>query len=315
MEGKRAVGVAWDNGTESGEVRGGEVILSAGSFVSPQLLMLSGIGERRELERHGIEVVHELPGVGENLQEHLDITLEFKAKSTAPYGISWKALPRNILHVLDWIFRRRGVFASTTADGGAFVSTVPGVERPDIQLFFCAGVANTQNASGFTGHGFLMHVCELRPKSIGRLRLKSADPKVKPSILYNFFRGEGTMDSLREGLKICRRLVARRRSRRTSTTRWRRGRRCRATGRWRRSSARRWGRCSIPVGTCSMGTGPRGGGRSGIAPGARGRGIAGDRCVGDAGDRFGEHDGGDLLHRREGRRPDQGSYSLRLKWS
>jgi choline dehydrogenase len=208
MEGKRAVGMAWDNGTESGEVRGKEVILSTGAFVSPQLLMLSGIGDPAELKRHGIPVVHALPGVGGNLQEHLDITLEYRTKTTTAYGISWRALPRNVLHVLDWFFRRRGLFASNTAEGGAFVSTVPGVERPDIQLFFCAAVANTQNARGFTGHGFLLHVTDLRPKSIGRIRLKSADPKVKPSILYNFFRGEATMDALREGLKICRKLVS-----------------------------------------------------------------------------------------------------------
>jgi choline dehydrogenase-like flavoprotein len=113
--------------------------------------MLSGIGPSQELKRHGIAVAHDLPGVGGNLQDHLDVTLEYKAKSTAPYGISWKALPRNAVHVLDWFFRRRGLFASTTAESGAFVSTDPNSERPDIQLFFCAGVGNTQNSAGFTG--------------------------------------------------------------------------------------------------------------------------------------------------------------------
>ena len=207
MDGKRAVGVAWERNGETGSTRGREIILSAGSFVSPQLLMLSGIGSRRDLERLGIPVVHDLPGVGENLQDHLDVTIEYRAKSTAPYGISWKALPRNVLHVLDWLVRRRGLFASTTAEGGAFVSTKPGVDRPDIQLFFCAAVGNTQNAAGFTGHGFLMHVCDLRPGSIGRLRLKSADPKEKPSIVYNFFRGNSTMDALRDGIRIARKII------------------------------------------------------------------------------------------------------------
>jgi len=208
MEGKRAVGIAWKNGAEAGEIRGKEIILSAGSFVSPQLLMLSGIGNARELERYGIPVVADLPGVGENLQDHLDITLEYRTKTTAPYGISWRALPRNILHVLDWIFRRRGLFATTTAEAGGFVSTRPEVERPDIQLFFCAAVGNTQNAAGFTGHGFLVHATDLRPGSVGRLRLKSADPNEKPSILFNFFRDASTMDALREGVKIIRRIVA-----------------------------------------------------------------------------------------------------------
>lgn len=208
MEGSRAVGVAWRGAQGSGETRAREVILSAGSFVSPQLLMLSGIGDGRELARHGIEIVQDLPGVGANLQDHLDVTLEYRAKTTAPYGISWKALPRNILHVLDWLLRRRGLFASTTAEGGAFLSTIEGVERPDIQLFFCTAVGNTQNAAGFTGHGFLMHVCQLRPGSVGRLRLRSADPKDKPLILYNFLRGDSTMDVLRAGIRIARRIIA-----------------------------------------------------------------------------------------------------------
>jgi choline dehydrogenase len=203
MEDKKAVGVAWDDD----ELRGREIILSAGTFVSPHLLMLSGIGNARELARHKINLVQDLPGVGENLQDHLDITLEFKAKDTTPYGLSWKALPRNILHVLDWVFRRRGLFASTTAESGGFVSTDPATKRPDIQLFLCSAKGNTQSASGFTGHSFLLHVTELRPGFIGKLSLKSADPKTKPSILFNIFRGASNEGALRKGLQLCRQLV------------------------------------------------------------------------------------------------------------
>jgi choline dehydrogenase-like flavoprotein len=208
LDGRRATGVAWRRGGEEGTLAAREVILSAGSFVSPQLLMLSGIGNARDLARHGIAPVHDLPGVGENLQDHLDVTLEYRARSTAPYGISWRALPRNALHVLDWFARRRGLFASTTGEGGAFLSTDPRSDRPDIQLFFCTGRANTQAASGFTGHGFLMHVCQLRPGSLGRLTLKSADPTEKPAILYNFFRGDSTTEPLRRGIRIAREIVA-----------------------------------------------------------------------------------------------------------
>ena len=206
---RRATGVAWKRGGETGDDRRhARSSSAAGAFVSPQLLMLSGIGKARELAKHGIALVHDLPGVGENLQDHLDVTLEYRAKSTTPYGISWKALPRNIVHVLDWIFRKRGLFSSTTGEGGGFLSTDPAVERPDIQLFFCTGRANTQAASGFTGHGFLMHICQLRPGSIGRVALKSADHGDKPSILFNFFRGDSTMDALREGIRIARKIMA-----------------------------------------------------------------------------------------------------------
>ncbi|MEW9836375.1 GMC family oxidoreductase [Mesorhizobium marinum] len=208
FDGSRATGVAWRRGDETGTLDAREVILSAGSFVSPHLLMLSGVGRARDLARHGIDVVRDLPGVGENLQDHLDVTLEYRAKSTTPYGISWKALPRNVLHVGDWLLRRRGLFSSTTGEGGGFVSTDPASERPDTQLFFCTGRANTQAASGFTGHGFLMHVCQLRPGSIGRLALNNADAGDKPSILYNFFRGDSTMQVLREGVRLARRIMA-----------------------------------------------------------------------------------------------------------
>jgi choline dehydrogenase len=196
MEGKRAIGV---NG-----IRAKEVILSAGTFASPQLLMLSGIGNKKELAKHGIKVAHHLPAVGENLQDHLDVTLEFKAKTPVAYGISWRALPSNILHVLKWLFLRRGLFSTTTGEAGAFLSTDSKTTRPDVQLFFCAAKGNTQSASGFTGHAFLVHICQLRPSSIGKLHLKSAYLSDKPLITYNFFRTGTTEKVIRKGIRIAR---------------------------------------------------------------------------------------------------------------
>lgn len=206
-EGRRATGVDWRAADGStGRTTAREVILSAGSFVSPHLLLLSGIGNADQLARHGIPVVHHLPGVGENLQDHLDVTLEYGARTRAPYGGSWGALPRNAVHVADWLLRRRGLFASTTAEGGAFLSTT-GSGRPDVQLFFCTAMANTQNAKGFGTHGFLMHVCQLRPDSSGRLSLKSADPTEKPRIRYNFLRGEASTQVLRRGIRLARQII------------------------------------------------------------------------------------------------------------
>jgi choline dehydrogenase len=256
MDGKRAVGVAWEGESGSGETRGREVILSAGSFVSPHLLMLSGIGDARELQRHGIPIVEDLPGVGANLQDHLDITLTYGAKTAAPYGISWRALPANIVHVFDWLFRRRGLFASTTAEGGAFLSTIPGTDRPNIQLFFCSGVANTQEAGSMSGHGFLLHVCDLRPGSVGKLGLNSADPKEKPSILFNFFRDNSTMDALREGIRICRRLVAQSAFAPHLDREVAPGPEAQSDGALDAFIRQTVGTLFHPVGTCSMGTGP-----------------------------------------------------------
>jgi choline dehydrogenase-like flavoprotein len=256
MEGKRAVGVAWKSAAGEGEIRGREVILAAGSFVSPHLLMLSGIGEAAELQRFGLSVVVDLPGVGKNLQDHYDITLEYRTKTTAPYGISWRALPRNVLHVLDWIFRRRGLFASTTAESGGFVSSIPGVERPDLQLFFCAAVGNTQNAAGFTGHGFLVHATDLRPGSVGQLRLRSADPEVKPSIIFNVFRDNSTMAALREGVRIIRRIVGQAPLARHLGREADPGPEVESDGAIDAFIRQTVGTLFHPVGTCSMGHGP-----------------------------------------------------------
>ncbi len=255
FDGKQATGVAWRCGTESGTFEAREVVLAAGSFVSPHLLMLSGVGKAKELARHGIALVQDLPGVGENLQDHLDVTLEYRAKSIAPYGISWKALARNLLHVGDWIFRRRGLFSSTTGEGGGFVSTDPAGERPDVQLFFCTGRANTQAASGFTGHGFLMHVCQLRPGSIGRLSLKSADPDELPSIVYNFFRGDSTMEALRKGIELARHIMAQKPFEPHLDAEVDPGPDAQSDGALDAFIRERVGTLFHPVGTCSMGRG------------------------------------------------------------
>jgi len=256
FDGTTATGVAWKRGAETGVIAAREIILSAGAFVSPQLLMLSGIGKARELARYGIALVQDLPGVGENLQDHLDITLEYRAKSITPYGISWKALPRNVLHMLDWLFRKRGLLASTTADGGGFVSTDPNNDRPDVQLFFCTGRANTQAASGFTGHGFLMHICQLRPGSIGRVALRSADPADQPSILYNFFRGESSMDVMRAGIRLARKIMAQKPFTPHLDAEIDPGPDVESDGAIDAFIRERVGTLFHPVGTCAMGSGP-----------------------------------------------------------
>lgn len=255
MDGRRATGVTWRRGAETGTLAAREVILAAGAFVSPQLLMLAGIGNSRDLSRLGIEMRHDLPGVGENLQDHLDVTLEYRAKTAVPYGVSWRALPRNGLHLADWLLRRRGLFASTTAETGGFVSTDPARPRPDIQLFFCSGRANTQEASGFTGHGFLLHVCELRPGSIGRVALRSADPAETPSILYNFFRGESGMGTLRAGIRLARGIAAQPPFARHLDAEVDPGPDVESDGALDAFIREKVGTLFHPVGTCAMGTG------------------------------------------------------------
>lgn len=255
MDGRRATGVRWRRAAETGTLSAREVILSAGSFVSPHLLMLAGIGNARELRRAGVEPLHDLPGVGENLQDHLDVTLEYSAKTAVPYGVSWRALPRNVMHVADWFVRKRGLFSSTTAETGGFVSTDPDDPRPDVQLFFCSGRANTQEASGFTGHGFLLHVCELRPGSIGRVTLRDPDPATKPAIIFNFFRGGSTMRSLRDGIRLARRIAAQAPFARHLDAEVDPGPDAESDGALDAFIREKVGTLFHPVGTCAMGTG------------------------------------------------------------
>lgn len=256
MDAKRATGVRWrDASGATGETRGTEIILSAGSFVSPHLLMLSGIGDRDHLADHGIDSVHHLPGVGANLRDHLDISLEYRAKTRAPHGASWRAFPRNALHVADWLLRRRGLFSSTTAEGGAFLSTT-GDDRPDIQLFFCTALANTQNAKGFSTHGFLMHVCQLRPESVGAITLNSADPDDPPRIRYNFFQGDSSPKVLRDGLRMAREIMDQPPFAPHLATELAPGAQANDDAALDDFIRRTVGTLFHPVGTCAMGTGP-----------------------------------------------------------
>ncbi len=256
MDGTRATGVEWrDAAGETGQTHGAEIVLAAGSFVSPHLLMLSGIGDAAHLSEHGIAPVHHLPGVGANLQDHLDISLEYRARTRAPHGASWRALPRNALHVADWILRRRGLFSSTTAEGGAFLTTT-GDARPDIQLFFCTALANTQNAKGFGIHGFIMHVCQLRPQSVGRVSLNSADPADPPRIVYNFFQGDSSPKVLRDGLRMAREIIAQPPFAPHLASEIAPGAEAQDDAALDAFIRRTVGTLFHPVGTCAMGTGP-----------------------------------------------------------
>lgn len=208
MDGTRATGVTWETEGGGGHLAAREVILSAGSFASPHLLMLSGIGDGDSLRRHGVEVRHHLPGVGQNLQDHFDVTLEYRASTDVPYGISWRALPRNVMHVLNWLTRRRGLFATTTAEGGAFVASSQSDGRPDIQLYYCSGRANTQSASGFSGHGMLLHVCQLSSPRTGSVDLVSSDPHDLPTVRYGAYLESDDLIPLREGVRLARRIAS-----------------------------------------------------------------------------------------------------------
>lgn len=179
----RAVGVRVKHGGKTKRIEAGrEVILSAGAFGSPQLLMLSGIGPRDELADHGIDVVQELPGVGRNLQDHLDYTLSYHSKRDDVVGLGLKGLMKLGQAGLRWRKDGSGLFASPFAEGGAFLKSSPEVARPDLQLHFVIAIVDDHMRKIHVKFGYSCHVCVLRPWSRGHVGLQSSDPAAPPRI-------------------------------------------------------------------------------------------------------------------------------------
>ena len=208
FEGKRAVGVEYVQGKEKKVIRArGEVILSSGAFQSPQLLMLSGVGDAASLGKHGIASRHHLPGVGQNLQDHPDFVFGFA--SDAPYfsGLSWSGIGRIFKGILQYRRERRGPMTSNVAECGGFLKTKPELALPDIQLHFCMAMVEDHGRKPRWGTGFSCHVCLLRPKSRGSVWLESADPLAPPAIDPNFLGEESDLETMVGGFKMTQRLM------------------------------------------------------------------------------------------------------------
>ncbi|WP_295534758.1 GMC family oxidoreductase N-terminal domain-containing protein [uncultured Thioclava sp.] len=159
-----------------------EVILSAGAFGSPQLLMLSGIGPADHLREHGIEPVLDLPGVGANLHDHLDYIISYTSPRRDVVGLNPRGMMRLARAGAGWRKHGEGLFASPMAEGGAFLRSDPSLDRPDLQLHFVVGIVDQHMRKPHLADGWSVHVCAMRPKSRGTLRLASADPRAAPLI-------------------------------------------------------------------------------------------------------------------------------------
>ncbi|MEM9332379.1 MAG: GMC family oxidoreductase N-terminal domain-containing protein [Pseudomonadota bacterium] len=204
----RATGVTYRKGGKDSFVGANkEVILAGGAFNSPQLLMLSGIGPAEHLKLHGISVKHDLPGVGENLQDHLDMVLAWKSKETDLFGLDLGASVRLLKHIIQWRKDGTGMLATPFAETGAFLKTDASLERPDIQLHFVIGIVDDHARTLHWGNGFSVHACVLRPKSRGSVTLKSNNPLDAPLIDPNYLHVEEDLDLLLEGTKLIRKIV------------------------------------------------------------------------------------------------------------
>ena len=208
FEGKHAVGVEYRVGKKRHEVRAAkEVILCSGAFQSPQLLMLSGVGRAQDLQPLGIETVHDLQGVGQNLQDHLDFILAYKTKDTDNIGIGLRATVKLTGEIFKWRKHGNSMVASTIAEAGSFFKSGPGVERPDLQTHFVISIVDDHARKLHLGHGYSCHVCNLRPYSRGEVFLQSADPMAAPGIDPRFLSDERDLDILIKGAKKTRAIL------------------------------------------------------------------------------------------------------------
>ena len=173
FEGKRAVGVEYRQGKELKQLRARrEVIVASGAFQTPQLLMLSGVGDSAALGKHGIASVHHLPGVGQNLQDHPDFVFGYLSDNPNFNGISLGGIPRLLRAIGQYRRERRGPMTSNFAECGGFLKTRPDLDVPDIQLHFGMALADDHGRKRHRGTGFTCHVCLLRPKSRGTRRAR-----------------------------------------------------------------------------------------------------------------------------------------------
>jgi choline dehydrogenase-like flavoprotein len=208
FEGKRAAGVEYRQGKEFKQLRARrEVIVSSGAFQTPQLLMLSGVGDSAVLGKHGIATVHHSPGVGQNLQDHPDFVFGYMSDNPHFNGISLKALPRLLRAIGQYRRERRGPMTSNFAECGGFLKTRPDLDIPDIQLHFGMALADDHGRKRHRGTGFTCHVCLLRPKSRGEVTIGSADPFASPVIDPNFFGDPDDLETMVAGFKTTRRLM------------------------------------------------------------------------------------------------------------
>lgn len=209
FSGKRAIGVQYLQGNDTNPTTvhaKREVILSAGAIASPQILQRSGVGAKSLLDEFKIPVVHDLPGVGENLQDHLEMYLQYECKKPVSLypALKWYNQPAI---GAQWLFLGTGIGASNQFEAGGFIRTRPEFEWPNIQYHFLPVAINYNGSNAVEEHGFQAHVGSMRSPSRGRIRLKSLNPHDHPSILFNYMSHEQDWQEFRDGIRITREIM------------------------------------------------------------------------------------------------------------
>ncbi len=208
IENGRAIGVDYvQDGQSRRALADGEVILCAGAVQSPHILQLSGIGEPEALRAAGVEPVHDLPGVGENLQDHLDVILSWETPNVRT-AYSYNKGVNRLVTGLSYLLFNKGFGRQNFLETGAFLKSRPDLDRPDLQLHCVLAIMKDHGKVAVEKDGFSVHVCQLRPESRGRVGLRSADPNDDPTIFANYLAAEEDRRALREGAKIMRQVGA-----------------------------------------------------------------------------------------------------------
>jgi choline dehydrogenase len=230
-----------------------EVIVCAGTVQTPQILQLSGIGDPEQLRSMGVPVVHPLKGVGRNLQDHFNVNVSYECPQPIT-GYSARRGFRRYLLALNYLLRKQGLGRHNFLEAGAFLKSRPELDRPDLQLHVVLAITRDHGKVSIDKDGFTLYVCQLRPESRGEVRLRSPDPFDTPAISPNYLATEGDLRTLREGVKIARRVAARSAMDRFRGAEYSPGPRVQ-TNEEIDAWVRREGETLYhPVGTCSMGT-------------------------------------------------------------
>ncbi|XP_022089589.1 choline dehydrogenase, mitochondrial-like [Acanthaster planci] len=209
FEGTKAVGVEYlKKGQKTTARASQEVILCGGAINSPQLLMLSGIGDADELRRHDIPVVAHLPGVGQNLQDHLDLYVQYQCtKPITLYTAQWKFPHNMILIGLRWFLFQSGLGATPHLEAGGFIRSQPGVDHPDIQFHFLPSVVIDHGRIMGHCHAYQVHVSTMRATSKGYVKLRSKDPQEYPAIQPNYLETEKDRCDIRQSVRLSREIL------------------------------------------------------------------------------------------------------------
>lgn len=207
FDGRRATGVRYSQGGAVTEVTAGrEVILSAGSIGSPTILQRSGVGPAQALKDAGVDVLQDLPGVGANLQDHLEVYFQFRCNEPITLNGRIGLLSKAWIGT-RWFFTKTGLGASNHFESCAFIRTKAGRKAPDIQFHFLPAAMRYDGRAAFDGHGFQVHVGPNKPESRGYVKITSADAAAKPEILFNYLKEQQDVEDWRACIRLTREII------------------------------------------------------------------------------------------------------------